>query len=142
MGNYSNDERLRVIDSEMFNWLGEGKDFQEIRDFVTRRMNIWIQRSGAWAILKAKGLITKDGLVDVTKLQNGEDLEDLENVWVRELVYLDHLNAAKESDAIFWKARMIRNERLQRLRSLVLLVDEDGDGIADEMPISVMPFRC
>ncbi|MCX7702516.1 MAG: hypothetical protein N2234_00210 [Planctomycetota bacterium] len=142
MANYSDDTRLKVIDSEMFNWLEEGKSFNEIRDFVTRRITLLIQKSPAWETLLEKGLVTEEGLVDKAKILNPEDLEDLEDLWVREVVYFDHLNAAKEDDAIFWKARVIRSERLQRLRSLVLLIDEDGDGVADGMPLSVwVPFR-
>lgn len=142
MANYSDDTRLKLIDSEMFNWLSQGESFQPLRDFVTRRINLHLKRNGVWGLLKSRNLLDENGNVDLTKLLNPEDLQDLEDVWLREIVYLDHLNAAKATDALFWKARSLKRERQSRLHSLVLLIDEDGDGVADESAIAVTtPFR-
>lgn len=143
MANYSDDTRLRVVDSEMFDWLGEGESFAEVRNYVTRRINLTLKRSGVWGVLKSRQLLDENGNVDLSKLLNPEDLQDLEDVWLREIVYLDHINACRGDDALFWKARSLRRERRMRLNSLVLLVDEDGDGVADDAPIAVTtPFRA
>jgi len=142
MANYSDDTRLKVVDSEMFDWLGDGESFQSVRDYVTRRINLHLKRNGVWSLLKSRNLLDENGNVDLNKLANPEDLQDLEDVWLRELVYLDHINSCDASDALFWKARFLRRERERRLNALVLLVDEDGDGVPDETPIVVTnPFR-
>jgi len=135
MANYSSDTRLRLVDPEIFDWLGEGESFQDLRDMVTERINTFLKRNGVWALLGTRGLITEEGLVDTAKLANPSDLEDLEDTWLRELVYMARINGCREGDALFWKARTLRQERIQRLRELVILLDEDGDGVPDEPPI-------
>lgn len=135
MANYSSDTRLRLVDPEIFDWLAEGETFQDLRDMVTERINTFLKRNGVWLLLSSRNMITDDGLVDTTKLANPSDLEDLEDVWLREVVYMGRINGCREGDALFWKARLLRQERIQRLRELVLLIDSDGDGIPDEPPI-------
>jgi len=135
MANYSSDTRLRLIDPEIFDWLGEGESFQSLRDMVTERINTFLKRNGVWQLLSSRGLVTESGVVDTSKLANPSDLEDLEDTWLRELVYMARINSCKEGDALFWKARLLRQERIRRLRELVLLIDEDGDGVPDEPPI-------
>jgi len=135
MANYSSDQNLQKVDSAIFDWLAEGESFDALRDHVTRRINLFLQRRGVWALLKARGLLTEDDLVDTTKLLNPEDISDLEDTWLRELVYFDRINNCREGDALFYKSRLLRQERIRRLRDLVLIIDEDGDGVADEPPI-------
>jgi len=135
MANYSSDTRLRLVDPQIFDWLQEGESFQSIRDMITERINTFLKRNGVWALLQSRGLITDEGLVDTAKLANPSDLEDLEDIWLQEVVYMGHINNCREGDALFWKARLLRQERIKRLRELVLLPDMDGDGVPDEPPI-------
>ena len=135
MANYSSDQNLQKVDSAIFDWLAEGESFDALRDHVTRRIKLFLQRQGVWALLKARGLLTEDDLVDTTKLLNPEDVSDLEDTWLRELVYFDRINNCREGDALFYKSRLLRQERIRRLRDLILIIDEDGDGVADEPPI-------
>ena len=137
MANYSTDAEMRKTDRDIDQWLAGRTDFSEIRDLVTARINQRLKKARLWSRLQSLEVLTEDGLVDKTKLLNGADLEDLENTWVREIIYHDNIHSVSQADAISAKAKELRRERLRLLRNLQIVVDKDGDGYPDCVPIRV-----
>jgi hypothetical protein len=137
MANYSTDSQMKKVDREIDQWLAGRADFSDIRNLVTARINERLKKAGLWSTLQSLEILTEDGLVDTTKLLNGADLEDLENTWVREIIYHDNIHSAAQSDAICAKAKELRLERFRLLRNLQIIVDKDGDGCPDCEPISL-----
>jgi hypothetical protein len=137
MANYSTDAEMKKVDRDIDQWLAGRPDFSDIRNLVTVRINQRLKKAGVWNRLKSLEILTDDGLVDKTKLLNGADLEDLENTWVREIIYHDNIHSVSQPDAIFAKARELRHKRLRMLRNLQIVIDKDGDGCPDCEPIRV-----
>ena len=132
MANYSSDAEMFKVDRGVEQWLGSRADFSEVRDVVTDRINAAVKKAGVWPLLESIGTTTTGGMVDKDALLNPYDLEDLENIWVREILYFENLEAAEDIDSIFLRARELRRERIRRMLTLELLIDSDGDGNAEE----------
>jgi len=132
VANYSNDAEMFKVDRGIVQWLGSRADFSEVRDVVTGRINGAVKKAGTWPLLESIGATTTGGMVDKDSLLNPLDLEDLENIWVREILYFENLEAAEDVDSVFLRARELRRERIRRMLTLELLVDSDGDGNAEE----------
>lgn len=132
MANYSNDAEMFKIDRGVEQWLGSRADFSEVRDAITGRINGAVKKAGVWPLLESLGATTTGGMVDKDALLNPADLEDLENIWVREILYFENLEAAEDIDSVFLRARELRRERIRRMLTLELLVDANGDGNAEE----------
>ena len=134
MANYSSDAEMKKVDSDISQWLGSRENFSEVRDVVTKRINGAIMAAGQWSVLDALGVLTSGAdMVDKEKILNGADLEDVENTWVREILYYDNLAAAGRDDPLFERARGLRLDRMRMLAHLALYVDLDGDGSAEEI---------
>ena len=134
MANYSTDTEMAKVDSDIEQWLGGREDYSDIRDIVTARINSHIKKQGWWEVLDTLGVIS-EGMVDKTKILNPGDLEDLENTWVREILYFD--NALAPEDLTARKARELRRERLRLLKELRIVPDKDADGVADAEPVRI-----
>jgi len=137
MANYSTDAEMKKVDRDIDQWLAERQDFSDIRNLVTARINERLKKARVWNTLQSLEILTEDELVDKTKLLNPADLEDLENTWVREIIYHDNVHSVSEPDAIAAKATELRRQRLRLLRNLQIVVDKDGDGSPDCEPIRV-----
>jgi hypothetical protein len=134
MANYSTDTEMAKVDSDITQWLGDRSDYSDIRDIVTARINSHIKKQGWWEVLESLGVITDD-MVDKTKILNPGDLEDLENTWVREVLYYDNLLSPDDSTA--QKGRELRKERLRLLKELRIVPDRNADGVADADPVKI-----
>lgn len=134
MANYSTDAEMAKVDCDILQWLGERSDYSDIRDVVTARINTHIKKQGWWQTLEALGVISDD-MIDKTKVINPGDLEDLENTWVREILYFD--NALSSDDLTANKARELRRERLRLLKELRIVPDTDADGVPDADTIKI-----
>jgi hypothetical protein len=134
MANYSTDAEMAKVDSDILQWLGSREDYSDIRDIVTARINAHIRKQGWWDVLDALSVVADD-MVDKTKLLNPADLEDLENTWVREILYFD--NALAPGDLVAEKARELRRERLRLLKELRIVPDSKADGVADADPVKI-----
>jgi hypothetical protein len=134
MANYSTDAEMAKIDSDIMQWLGARSDYSDIRDIVTARINSHIRKQGWWEVLDTLGVITDD-MVDKTKILNPGDIEDLENTWVREILYFD--NALSPEDLTAQKARELRKEKLRLLKELRIVPDKNADGVADADPVKI-----
>jgi len=128
MSNYSTDAEMQKIDSDIMQWLGQRQNYNDVRGLVTARINAFLRKRALWPLLEAAGLIDENGLVDATKILNPEDLADLENTWVREILYFDKLMTGDEDDPVTAKALDLRKQRLSMLRHLAVIADADGDG--------------
>jgi len=134
MANYSTDAEMAKVDSDILQWLGSRGNYSDIRDIVTARINAHIRKQGWWDVLDALGVVS-DGMVDKTKLLNPEDLEDIENTWVREILYFDNIISPGGTTAE--KARELRKERLRLLKELRIVPDANADGVADADPVKI-----
>jgi hypothetical protein len=134
MANYSSDSEMAKVDSDIMQWLGDRSDYSDIRDMVTARINSHIKKQNWWEVLDSLGVVS-EGMVDKTKILNTGDLEDLENTWVREILYFD--NALAPEDLTAQKARELRKERLRLLKGLRIVPDKDADGVADADPVKI-----
>lgn len=134
MANYSTDSEMAKVDFDIMQWLGGRSDYSDIRDIVTGRINSHIRKQGWWETLETLGVIA-DGMVDKTKILNPADLEDLENTWVREILYYD--NSLAPDDLVAGCARELRKERLRLLRELQVVPDKNADGVADAEPVKI-----
>ena len=134
MANYSTNAEMAKVDSDIMQWLGDRQDYSDIRDIVTARINAHIKKQGWWQVLETLGVVA-EGMIDKTKVLNPADLEDLENTWVREILYFD--NILSPGDATAEKGRGLRKERLSLLKELRIIPDADADGVADSDPVKV-----
>ena len=134
MANSSSDTEMAKVDSDIMQWLGDRSDYSDIRDMVTARINTHIRKQDWWDVLDSLGVVSED-MVDKTKILNAGDLEDLENTWVREILYFD--NALVPDDLTAQKARELRKERLRLLKELRIVPDKDADGVADADPVKI-----
>lgn len=130
MVNYSSDAEMVKVDHDIEQWLGDRADFSDIRELVTTRINEIVKKSGCWEALAAAGALVSSGeMVDKGKLDNPSDLEDIENTWVREILYFDNLGACEPGDPLYGKAKKLRAERTRMLCELTFRVNADA---ADE----------
>ncbi len=134
MANYSSDAEMAKVDSDIMQWLGSRESYSDIRDIVTARINQHIKKQGWWDTLEALGIIN-EGMVDTTKMLNPADFEDLENTWVREVLYGD--NVLSPGDLADFKAGELRRRRLHLLKNLRIVPDADGDGVQDADTIKI-----
>jgi hypothetical protein len=134
VANYSTDSEMEKVDADILQWLGERSDYCDIRDIVTVRINSHIRKQGWWEALESLGVIDGD-MIDKTMILNPGDLEDLENTWVREILYFD--NALSPEDLTAHKARELRMERLRLLKELRIVPDRNADGVADADPVRI-----
>jgi len=134
MANYSTDAQMAKMDSDILQWLGDRSDYSDIRDIVTTRINSHIKKQAWWETLESLGVIA-EGMVDKTKILNPGDLEDLENTWVREILYYDNL--LSPDDATSQKGRDLRKERLRQLKELRIVPDKNADGVQDADPVKI-----
>ncbi|TET36706.1 MAG: hypothetical protein E3J72_08085 [Planctomycetota bacterium] len=136
MANYSTDSEMVKVDIDINQWLGSRQNFDDVRNLVTARINAFIKKRGLWPLLETAGVIDQNDLVDKTKILNPEDLADLENTWVREILYFDNIATSDRSDPVTSKAFDLRKQRLSMLRHLTIIVDADGDGNPErEFPV-------
>lgn len=134
MANYSTDSEMVKIDADIMQWLGDRSDYSDIRDLVTGRMNSHVRKQGWWDVLDSLGVVA-EGMIDKTKILNPGDLEDLENTWVREILYFD--NALAPDDLTAVRAGELRKERLRLLKELRIVPDKNADGVADSEPVRI-----
>ena len=134
MANYSTDAEMTKVDADIMQWLGDRSDYSDIRDLVTARINSHIRKQGWWEVLESLGVIA-DAMLDKTKILNPEDIEDLENTWVREILYFD--NALSPDSLAAQGAGELRRERLRLLKELRIVPDRNADGVADADPVKI-----